>query len=59
MENKNITKDEFFAYEGVRKYGAWNMFETEARRASGLDKNTYFNIIHNYTQLKKKYKEIK
>ena len=43
-----ITKNEFDAYEGVRRYGAWNMFDPEARAATGLEKDKYVAIISNY-----------
>ena len=50
-----ITKNEFDAYEGVRRYGAWNMFDPEARAATGLEKDKYVAIISNYNALKDKF----
>ena len=37
----SITKEEFEAYEGVRKYGAWNMLSPQARQATELGKDKY------------------
>ena len=50
-----ITKNEFDAYEGVRRYGAWNMFDPEARAATGLEKDKYVAIISNYNALKRRF----
>ena len=50
-----ITKNEFDAYEGVRRYGAWNMFDPEPRAATGLEKDKYVAIISNYNALKDKF----
>ena len=47
----SITKEEFEAYEGVRKYGAWNMLSPQARQATELGKDKYFTIIKNYNEL--------
>jgi hypothetical protein len=52
---KDISKDQFLAFEGVRRYGRWNMFDPMAKKASGLDDDTYFGIILHYTELKEKY----
>ncbi len=51
------TKEEFMAYEAVRKRGNWNMF-MEGRQAAaeaGLDFETYTKILFNYSELAKKY----
>jgi len=52
---KDITEDQFLAFEGVRRYGRWNMFDPMAKKAAGLDNDTYFGIILHYMELKKKY----
>lgn len=55
MENIQVTSDDFESYESVRRNGSWNMFDPEARAATGLDKDTYIAIIRNYNELKEKY----
>ena len=50
-----ISEEQFFAYEGVRRYGAWNMFDKDAMLASGLDDDTYQEIMYNYDSLHKKF----
>ena len=52
---KDITEDQFLAFEGVRRYGRWNMFDPMAKKAAGLDNDTYFGIILHYMELKEKY----
>jgi len=54
---KDITEKQFLAFEGVRRYGRWNMFDPMAKVASGLDKDTYFGVILHYVELKEKYKD--
>lgn len=58
MSDKNIediTADDFIAFEDVRRYGRWNMFDPMAKTSTGLDDDTYFGVIHHYTELKEKY----
>lgn len=52
-----ITKKQFLAYERVRKGGKFNMVmdSKKAARESGLDLDTYFEIIKNYGKLHDKY----
>lgn len=53
------TKEEFMAFEAVRKQGNWNMF-MEGRQAAaeaGFDFGTYTTILFNYSELAKKYLE--
>ena len=52
-----IGPDEFAMYEEVRRYGRWNMYSREARQATGLDPNTYLEIMRNYAALRKRYDE--
>lgn len=51
-----VTKDEFMAYERVRQSGATNMFDIAMVKVlSGLSKETIFEIMKNYSDLKKAY----
>jgi len=51
-----ITKEEFWAYEGVRRSGVTNMFDVVAvSRLSGLDRRTVLEIHKNYSALKTEY----
>ena len=54
-----ITENEFLAYEGVRRYGKWNMFSPEAKEATGLNREKYLAIIDNYNKLADKYRDNK
>lgn len=54
---EEITKDLFIDYENIRKSGEYNMI-TDAYHVMnilGIDKETYFNIINNYSELKEKF----
>ena len=57
MTNNKPTKDQFIAYECIKKSGHFNMITewTLACRAAGLKPDTYFDIIENYSELKKEY----
>lgn len=49
-----FTKDQledYLAYEAVRVSGVYNMFEPAARVSTGLNKNEYYFVMHNYTEL--------
>lgn len=35
----------FLSYEEIRKRGAYNMFDPNARRATGLDKESYMFVM--------------
>jgi hypothetical protein len=50
-----ITEEEFAAYEQARESGNWNMWFSEAQKASGLDNDTYISVPHHYDVLWKKY----
>ena len=52
---EDITEDQFLAFEGVRRYGRWNMFDPMAKKAAKLDDSTYFGIILHYVELREKY----
>lgn len=39
-------------FEKVRQGGRWNMFDPNARVATGLDKERYFFVMENYGELK-------
>lgn len=51
MNIEDITKGEFQAYEEVRKRGRFNMYDPNALRLTGLDKETYLGIMKYYTEL--------
>ena len=56
MEKTNI-KDTFLRYENARQSGNYNMI-TDARQVMlmyNIDKEDYFYIIKNYSELSKKY----
>lgn len=55
----DITEDDFRSYEKVRKCGRWNMFDPAARRATGLERDTYIGIIQNYEELCATYPHIR
>ena len=51
-----VTRDEFIAYERVRQSGATNMFDIKVvKELSGLSKETIFEIMKNYSDLKEAY----
>jgi len=39
-------------YEHVRQDGSWNMFDPNARYATGLSKDRYLFVMKNYSELK-------
>ena len=45
---KDITRLEWEKYREVQKNGLYNMLSRDAVRLSGLDKDTYFDIVRNY-----------
>ena len=51
----DITKEEFKEFKRVQLSGMYNMFDPEAIRESGLDKDKYLNIMKNYSELDEKY----
>lgn len=51
-----ITKEEFLAYEDVRRSGVTNMFDLVAvSRLTGLDRKKVIEIHRNYSSLKAEY----
>lgn len=52
------TKEEFKKYVQVQKSGLWNMFDPRALKAAGLDKDTYFSVMDNYTKLSEMYPDV-
>jgi hypothetical protein len=57
MNNQTpITKEQFDAYEQVRRSGVTNMFDTRmVAELSGLEKETILEIMQNYGTLKEQY----
>ena len=53
----DITKEEWTAYRNVQNGGMYNMFDPDAVRETGLDKETYMTIIKNYSSLEEKYEK--
>ncbi len=57
---KEITKQEFQAYEDVRASGVTNMFAVSVvEDLSGLDRDTIFAIMKHYSDLNAKYPGIR
>ncbi len=60
VEMKNITKEQFLAYENVRKSGKTNMYDIRNIQALAdvwIDREIIVAISENYTELKQKYLE--
>ena len=51
-----VTKEDFEAFEYVRQEGMYNMLSPDAILMSGLDKNTYLEIVKNYDDLREMYR---
>jgi len=49
------SKEQFKAYTRVQMSGNYNMFSPDAILSTGLDKETYFDIIENYDEYAEKY----
>lgn len=43
---------DFKAYRKVQMGGKWNMFDSQARRATGLSESEYIFVMKNYAKLK-------
>jgi len=43
---------DFKAYRKVQMGGKWNMFDPQARRATGLSESEYVFVMKNYSALK-------
>ena len=50
-----ITKGQFLMYKAVQESGMFNMFDPRARGLTGLDKETYVEILKTYDELENKY----
>lgn len=52
-----VTKTDFLNYEKARLSGEFNMIMDSHKVMSeyGIDKDTYWDIIRNYSELSKKY----
>lgn len=53
-----ITKEQFEKYLKVQASGKYNMFDPQARQMSGLDNDTYSQIITQYSTLMVQYKDL-
>lgn len=54
-----ITAEEFAAYTSIQASGAFNMLDSRAIAASGLDPEIYIAIITNYSYLSEKFRQEK
>ena len=52
---EEITEDDFEAYEETRRDGSYNMMSRDAQLLSGLDRDTYFSVLHHYSALSDLY----
>lgn len=50
-----VSKDDFLKYYAVQKYGAYNMWDPRAQELTGLDEDTYAEIIGNYSKFRDLY----
>lgn len=59
VELSELTKNDFDAYERVRKSGWFNMLTESygASRAARLDLRTYSTVLNNYSDLAEMYKK--
>ena len=55
MPALEVNKEDFDAFEDIRTYGAWNMFDPRAIEASGLERKVYLAVMSEYSELKEKY----
>ena len=53
-----ITKEQFHAYQKVQFRGLWNMFDSQAREATGLPREVYVAILTQYDELQKEYGDL-
>lgn len=52
MKFTKLQLENWRIYESVRKEGAFNMFDSRARELTGLEKEDYYFIVKNYSELK-------
>ena len=55
---EQITVAEFEDFEAVLQSGLYNVVDPRAQKLSGLDKDTYWSVIHHYPALAAKWPEI-
>ena len=55
----NVTEEQFKQYRKVQDSGQFNMLSPNAVEASGLDDDTYFEIIEHFSELYDKYEGCK
>ena len=53
------SKEDFILYERMRQSGKFNMFDPRAQQCSGLDQETYRNVMSNYSELNKLYPDVR
>lgn len=53
------TREEFEAYEEVRREGRFNMYGPNARLLTGLSRDCYRAVMSNYSELMKKYSDVR
>ena len=54
---RDITRADWEAYIRVQKTGFYNMLSPDAVRSTGLDKDTYFEIVEHYDELYDEFEE--
>ena len=54
-----ISKEQFEAYKKVQTSGNYNMFSPDAILATGLDKESYFELIDKYDKYSEQFEEDK
>ena len=60
MEKRGLpSKEDFMLYERMRKSGRFNMFDPMAQQCSGLDKETYRNVMFHYSELAELYPDVR
>ena len=59
MEKVLPSKEDFIIYEAVRSSGNWNMFEPNARKATGLSREAFLNVLTNYEALMEEYPDVR
>ena len=57
MNIDDVTKQQWEAFRKIQDVGMFNMSSPEAVRASGLDKDTYFEIVAHYDELYAEFEE--
>jgi len=55
MSDEIVTKEDFEAYEDIKRTGVFNMMDREVRELIDVTKVQHIYIIENYEELKKKY----